>query len=165
MGRRSRKAGPARPVAPPSAPEGAPAAPPPPRAPVMGERRARMGEAPPAPWSPFPLVELCILVGIVMIIGGFAFGGDRRGVLLTCGFALVALASLELTIREHFAGYRSHTALLALFCALATIIPLSFLQTIPKILLLVLGVAVFAAVFLFLRRVFTRRSGGLGFRA
>jgi hypothetical protein len=124
-----------------------------------------MDEAPPAPWSPFPLVELCILVGIVMIIGGFAFGGDRRGVLLACGFSLVALATLELVVREHFAGYRSHSAVLALFCMLATVIPLSFLQAVPKPVLLALGLVVFAATFLLLRKLFARRSGGFGFRA
>lgn len=124
-----------------------------------------MGEAPPAPWSPFPLVELCILVGIVMIVGGFAFGGDRKTVLLTAGFALVALASLELVVREHFAGFRSHSAILALFCGLATVIPLSFLQAIPKIALVVLGWGIFGGAFWLLRRSFMKRSGGLGFRA
>lgn len=124
-----------------------------------------MGEAPPAPWSPFPLVELCILVGIVMIAGGFAFGGDRRALLVTCGFSLVALASLELVVREHFAGFRSHSAIIALACMLGTVIPLSFLNAIPKVVLLAAGLAIFAASFVALRRAFARRSGGFGFRA
>jgi len=124
-----------------------------------------MDEAPPAPWSPFPLVEICILVGIVFIAVGFIFGDDRRALLVTCGFSLVALASLELVIREHFAGYRSHSAVIALACMLATVIPLSFLNAIPKVVLLAAGLAVFAASFVALRKAFTRRSGGLGFRA
>jgi len=110
-------------------------------------------------------VELCILVGILMIAGGFAFGGDRRAILVTCGFSLVALASLELVVREHFAGYRSHSAVIALACMLGTVIPLSFLNAIPKVVLLAGGVAVFAGAFVLLRKAFLKRSGGFGFRA
>src|SRR4051794_16914105 len=63
------------------------------------DRRARMEEAPKAPWAPFPLVELCILLGIVAIVLGFADVGGKRGWLLIGGFTLVTLAALELAIR------------------------------------------------------------------
>src|SRR4051812_180801 len=105
MGKRSRK----RSLPPAAEREPQPAPPvverPPPSPPT---RRARIEEAPKAPWSPVPLVELCILLGLVLVVWGFAGGGDRRGALLGCGFALVSIAALELSIREHFSGYRSH---------------------------------------------------------
>jgi hypothetical protein len=158
MGRRSRKRseGPAvAPAQPPPAPRRAPAPP---------TRKARLQDAPQAPWSPFPLVELTILIGIVLIVLGFVGVGDRRGLFLICGFALVSLAALELSLREHFAGYRSHTSLLA---GLAGFIAgaLAVAAGTPKLTVLIIAVAVGLATFPLLRRAFKRRSGGLGFRA
>ena len=165
MGRRSRKRGStsAPPAVRPAG--GAPAQParPAPRAPRG--RRARMDEAPKAPWSPFPLVELCILLGLVFIVWGFAGGGSRRGVLLLCGFTLVTLASLELAIREHFAGFRSHSALLAGVCAIVAVVPLFFFTSLPQVVLLVVGIVAFTGAFALLRAAFRARAGGIGFRA
>jgi hypothetical protein len=159
MGRRSRKRG----TTPAARPAHAPA--PAQRAGVPRDRRALMDEAPAAPWSPFPLVELCILLGLVLIVWGFAGGGAREGLLLACGFTLVTLASLELAVREHFAGYRSHSALLAGVCALAAVVPLFFFTALPQVVLLAVGVAVFASAVALLRAAFRARAGGLGFRA
>src|SRR4051794_26917951 len=159
MGRRSRKRGPT----PASRPVQAPA--PARRAGRPPDRRARMANAPAAPWSPVPLVELCILLGLVLIVWGFAGGGSREGLLLACGFTLVTLASLELAIREHFAGYRSHSALLAGVCALAAVVPLFFFTALPQVVLLAVGIAVFATAIALLRTAFRARAGGLGFRA
>src|SRR4051812_24043687 len=118
MGRRSRKrsstaAEPDEPVSPQPARSAAPRPVPARPRTYNTTMRAKLEEAPKAPWSPFPLVELCILLGIVLIVWGFLGGGSRRGAMLGCGFALVSLSGLELSIREHFAGYRSHSALLA----------------------------------------------------
>ncbi len=77
-----------------------------PRPPIDDER-------PPAPWGSFPLVEIVVLVALVMLAVGFFAGGDRGPVLLGTGLALGSLAGLELSVREHFGGYRSHTLLLA----------------------------------------------------
>src|SRR3954466_12178064 len=157
MGKRSRKRS-----LPPAA-EGGPAAEPAPpvvdRAPQTAPtRRARLDEAPKAPWSPFPLVELCILLGLVLVVWGFVGGGDRRGVLLGCGFALVSLAALELSIREHFSGYRSHSTLLSGAAAVLVALPLFFLTSLRQEVLLGVGLVVFAAAFAGLRRVFRRRT-------
>src|SRR4051812_41944202 len=115
MGRRSRKRS-AEPAAaatrtPPPPEARAPAPAPPPRRAAVPppSRRARLEDAPKAPWSPFPLVELTILLGIVLMVLGFFGVADRRGPFLICGFALVLLSGLELSLREHFAGYRSHS--------------------------------------------------------
>jgi hypothetical protein len=156
MGRRSRKRSPT--AAAPASPAAART--------HAGTRthRARMAEAPKAPWSPFPLVELCVLVAIVLIVAGVLSDGSRRGALLAGGIALACLAGLELAIREHFAGFRSHSALLAGAAALAVAVPLFLLTGLPQLVLVAVAALVFAAGFLVLRRTFQARSGGLGFR-
>ena len=112
-----------------------------------------------------PLVELCVLAGLVLIVVALVRGGDRAGLLLACGVALASLAGLELSIREHFAGYRSHTTVLAGAAAVLTAVPLFFFTGVPQPVLLVVAVLVFAAAFVPLRRAFRARSGGVGFRA
>jgi hypothetical protein len=132
---------------------------------VPVDRRARLSQAPPAPWSPFPLVELCILAGLILIVVGFFAGGDRRGLLLVVGFALVSISAVELSIREHFAGFRSHTTLLAAMIAIVPVVPLYVATSLPQVVLLIIGVVLFLVAFGLLRATFARRTGGLGFRA
>ena len=173
MGRRSRKRATAPPP-PPALPvaEDAPArraaasgAPrPAPPAPRTATYKSRREDAPQPAWAPFPLTELCILLSIVLIVLGFFSHGDRRGVLLAGGFALVTLASGELAVREHFAGYRSHSSLLAGICAVVAAVPF-WLAPVPQELVLVVGVVAFVAGLIGFRRAFMRRSGGVGFRA
>jgi hypothetical protein len=158
MGRRSRKRGLTAPAPPPVAER------PRPRATPHGPR-ARMAHAPAAAWSPFPLTELVVLFALALIIAGVLTDGGRRGALLACGFALVSLAGLELAIREHFAGYRSHSTLIGAACAIAVDAPLYVWTALPQVVLLVIGVGVFALVLTRMRRAFRTRSGGLGFRA
>ena len=67
-------------------------------------------ELPPAPWGSFPLAELTILAGIVMLVVG-VFGGGATAIGI--GVVLAGLGGMEVAIREHLAGYRSHTTLLA----------------------------------------------------
>jgi hypothetical protein len=158
MGRRSRKRGLTAPAPPPVAERPRPQ-------PAAQGPRARMADAPTAPWSPFPLTELVVLLSMALIVGGVLTDGGRRGALLGCGFALVSLAGLELALREHFAGYRSHSTLLAAACAIVVDAPLFLWTGVPQVVLLVLGIGVFALVFTRLRSAFRARSGGLGFRA
>ncbi|UTI65758.1 hypothetical protein NBH00_05970 [Paraconexibacter antarcticus] len=165
MGKRSRKREPtgqprARPTT-ASAGRGAPAAAP--AAPTS--RKARMAEAPPAPWSPFPLVELCILAGLILLGVGFFSTGDGRLTLLVVGLALVAISAIELSIREHFAGFRSHTTLLAAATVIFPLVPLTVVFSIPRVPMLVAGAVLFGIMFIVLRSVFARRAGGFGFRA
>ena len=159
MGKRSRKRGAT--VAPPQ-----PTAAEPVRAQAAAQvsRRARMDEAPKAPWSPFPLTELVILLALILLAVGFFSSGDRRGVLIGVGLVLASLAGGELALREHFAGYRSHTTLLA---GLAGFVvgALAVAVGVAKLAVLIIAVVVAVACFPLLRRAFMRRSGGLGFRA
>ena len=87
-----------------------------------------MDEAPKAPWSPFPLVELCVLVALVLIVVGVrrrAATAPRRAS-SPAGSRWPRSAGLELALREHFAGYRSHSALLAGAVAVVAVVPLFF---------------------------------------
>ena len=162
MGRRSRKrAG--------GAPAPAPAAPAAPRAKqapqAVPARRARMEEAPKAPWHPFPLAELCVLVGIIVLVVGFTSEGDRRLTLLVAGMALASLAGLEVAVREHFAGYRSHSSLLGGLVAVLVAVPIFLLTDVRGEIILVASVLVGGLVFHLARKAFARRAGGLRFRA
>src|SRR3954453_13797412 len=103
-------------------------------------RRARMDEAPKAPWSPFPLVELCIFIGLVLLVVGFA---TKHALFVLCGVGLVGIASLELAIREHFTGYRSHSSLLALAAAVATMAVLGIAIGVDRLAAVIAGAVVF----------------------
>ena len=126
--------------------------------------KARREEAPEAPWHPFPLVELAILSGLILIVAAFFVGGDARPVLLLGGVALVSIASLELAIREHFAGYRSHSTLLAAVTGLGLVAPLWWTPLRQEILIVVFFL-IAALAFRGLRTTFARRAGGLSWRA
>jgi hypothetical protein len=123
-----------------------------------------MSEAPKAPWHPFPLVELAILSGIVLLVAGFVVGGSSGGVLVIGGILVVAVASLELSIREHFHGYRSHSALLAGVVAVGLMAGL-FLAGLPQIAAIAVGLVAGGLSFVALRRTFQAKSGGLSWRA
>ena len=160
MGRRSRK----RP-APPRAERRDPPAAEPRTPPAPMSRRARLEEAPKPPWHPFPLVELCILGGLVLMVVGFTKGGNRGGLFAVCGIALVGVASLELAVREHFAGYRSHSSLLAAAAGVGTMLVLGIALGVTRLVAIGAGGVVFLVALLALRAAFRRRTGGIAFRA
>jgi hypothetical protein len=118
-------------------------------------------ERPPAPWGNAPLAELVILAGIVALAFG-VFGG--RPTAIGVGVALAGLGGLEVAIREHFAGYRSHTTLIA-GAAFVLVTGLVFYAA-DQILAVALGcgAAAFLVVFYLARRAFQRVSGGLSYR-
>jgi hypothetical protein len=159
MGKRSRK----RVADPePSWVRGTAAVPAPP-APRTVTWKADRADAPRAPWAPFPLNELCILLGLVALVAAVVAGAGPRPVLLVAGLALASLGSAELALREHLAGFRSHSTLLAGAAAILVAVPL-WLSPLPTDVLPVAGVAVFALAHVRLRRAFRARSGGVGFR-
>jgi lysylphosphatidylglycerol synthetase-like protein (DUF2156 family) len=118
-------------------------------------------ERPPAPWGSAPLAELVILAGIVSLAIG-AIGGHPTAIGI--GVALAGLGGLEVAIREHFAGYRSHTTLLA-GAAFVLVTGLVFYVA-HQILAVALaaGAVAFAVTFYLARRAFQRASGGLTYR-
>jgi len=172
MGRRSRQraSAPVPPrervgvATPPSRERVAAPAPPPARAAdppaTTAARRSRRDAAPEAPWGSFPLVELCALAGIALGVWGIA---TRNGVLLTGAAFLGSVAGLEVALREHLGGYRSHTLVLTGTVTVATL-ALLLLAGVPHATVLIAGPAVVVAGLVGFRQLFKRRSGGAGMR-
>jgi hypothetical protein len=104
-----------------------------------------------------------VLLALVIGVAGFVTGGDRGGMMLAAAAALGSLAGLELAIREHFAGYRSHTTVLAAAPAVLVLGALFFAAA-PRVVMLGAAIGVFATAYWALRELFKRRSGGYGFR-
>jgi hypothetical protein len=162
MGRRSRQRANASPRERRPAPAPRPAPPPPAPLPTA-VRRSRRDAAPQPPWGSFPLVELCALSAIVLGVWGIVRGGHGGGVLITAAALLGSVAGLEVAIREHLGGYRSHTLVLSGTCAFATIAILFFADA--ERTTMVVGAAVVLVVALVaFRTLFKRRSGGVGMR-
>lgn len=128
--------------------------------------RPSLDERPPPLWAPFPLTELLVLAGIVLMVWGFfADGGREANGKLAAGLVVASIAGLELAIREHVTGFRSHTTLLAGAVGIATIVLLAFVGGLDVLgPLLIAGVLAFAGSFYGLRQLFKRRSGGYAFR-
>jgi hypothetical protein len=108
-----------------------------------------------------PLAELVILAGIVALVIG-VIGGQPTAI--GVGVALAGLGGLEVAVREHFAGYRSHTTLLA-GAAFVLVTGLVFYAA-GQVLAVALGfgAVAFLLVFFLARRAFQRASGGLSYR-
>lgn len=119
-----------------------------------GQRQlGREGERPESRFGGLPISELGILAGFVALVIGFVQGG---GPALVVGIVVCALGVVEVTAREHFSGYRSHTALLAAIPAVALEAGMVAIFGAPKqrALVLVVAVPVFALLFWLLRRKF-----------
>ena len=71
---------------------------------------------------------------------------------------------IELAVREHFAGYRSHTLLLAGAIGVAVVAALYLLAKVVAGIALLAGIAAFAAFGWLFASAFRRRSGGALFR-
>jgi hypothetical protein len=80
------------------------------------------------------------------------------------GVVLGGLGGLEVSLREHLAGYRSHTTLLAGTVFVLTVGGLFYLAGLILAVCLGVGAVAFLVAFLLLRRRFQRASGGLSFR-
>lgn len=119
-------------------------------------------ERPPAPWGSAPLAELVILAGIVSLVIG-VIGGNPTAIGL--GVALAGLGGMEVAIREHFAGYRSHTTMLAGFVFVLVTGLVFYAAGQILAVALAIGAFAFAIVFYLARRAFQKASGGLSFRA
>ena len=111
------------------------------------------GERPPSPFGGLPVSEIAIAGGVVALV----FGVIRQGgPALIGGVVLCLLGVIEVTAREHFSGYRSHTVLLAGIPAVVAefVIVLTVGPPAIRVLLLVPVAAVFGACAWFLRRRF-----------
>jgi hypothetical protein len=107
-------------------------------------------------------VEIVTLIAIVLLALGFlVVQGSQGAVMIGVGVALGSLAGLELSIREHFAGYRSHTLLLSGFLAAIVLAALFYLAPpkVPVVVRLAVGALVFAGAARALSLAFQRRAG------
>jgi hypothetical protein len=137
-----------------------PVRPVPPPAPVPAARpAARERQRPRAPWHPVPLAELCVLVGIVLMVAAVIVGldADRGRLMLVTGMALGSLGGLDTAAREHFAGFRAHHGTLAGVPAIAAAAIAAFARA-PWIVVVIVAVLVFAGTLLLLRRAWRRAS-------
>jgi lysylphosphatidylglycerol synthetase-like protein (DUF2156 family) len=125
------------------------------------KRVSRPDERPPAPWGNAPLAELVILAGIVCLAVG-AIGGNPA--LIGVGVACAGLGGMEVAVREHFAGYRSHTTLLAGAAFVLTTALVVYVGNQILAVALAIGAVAFAIAFYLARRAFQRASGGLSYR-
>ncbi len=132
---------------------------------VAGREPPAPGERPQAPWHPLPLSELLILVGAIGVIVGLLRGGTGGAAPLFAGIGAVAIGTIEVTLREHRSGFRSHTILLAALPAIAlhtaVVLTVAAFTRVPHVLnagLLVLDAAVFLVLFRLLRARFQDAS-------
>src|SRR5437764_12746530 len=164
MGKRSRKRAPER--APTTRAERDAARTAAPARPAIRRRATR--ERPPAPWGSFPLTELVVLLALILGIIGFIKLDTQRGkVMVTAAMALGSLGGLEVSIREHFAGFKSHTSLLAASAAVAAMILIGVVgagSTAALGIAVAPGALIFVLSFWRLREPVRRRSGRASFR-
>jgi len=118
-------------------------------------------ERPPAPWGNFPLGPLSVLAGLVLIVIGLI---NANPVQLAIGVGLGMLGGLELSLREHFAGFRSHTTLLAGFVAVVAVGATFYGAHWILWQSLLLGAVLGAPAFWWLRKKFEKASGGLSYK-
>ncbi|MBK5232662.1 MAG: hypothetical protein JJE13_06740 [Thermoleophilia bacterium] len=106
-------------------------------------------------------MELAVLAGLILIVVGAITGNPTQ---LAIGLALGSLGGLELSVREHFAGFRSHTTLLAgVVFVLATGLSY-FVALLVLWKCLVIGFSLGGLAWGYLRRVFEKKSGGLSYK-
>jgi hypothetical protein len=131
-----------------------------------GAPRARgaagAGERPRPPWYPLPLSELLILVGAIATVIGLRRGVSNGSPALFAGLAAVMIGTVEVTLREHLSGYRSHALILALLPTIvfhsAVALGVAAFTQVPtwlNVALLLLDGALFAFLFKLLRAHFT----------
>ena len=103
---------------------------------------------------------------MLLAAGFFVVQGSSGAVLIGAGLALGSMAGLELSIREHLSGYRSHTLMLAGAPAVAVVALLFYLAPgdLRPAIPLAGGAVVFVAATIGLRALFRKRSGGLNLK-
>ena len=95
------------------------------------------------------------------MVGFLAGSGARQATLLAAGSVIASLGALEVSAREHFAGYRSHTLLLAAIPALIVLGLLFYLapSSLPPVARLAIGAVVYGLAAWGLTTAFRARSG------
>ncbi len=134
-----------------------------PGAPAPSQRKE---ERPDPLWGSFPLSEIVIAIGLVLLIVGLFLSPDRGRLVVAVGLVLAALGGLEIAAREHFTGFRSHTTLLAAGAGTASIAVVLLIgqDSLPLWVALLIGLGTGGLAAVGLVRAFRRRTGGSSFR-
>jgi hypothetical protein len=131
---------------------------------ALAPGRTGPADRPPAPWGDFPLTEIAIFIGIVLLIAGFFISPPQGFVMIAVGLALGALGGLELSIREHFAAYRSHTLLLSAAVGVPVFGGLFIATELNPAICIAAGAVAFGGAAWLFASAFRRRSGGALYR-
>jgi hypothetical protein len=100
-----------------------------------------------------------VLAGIVLIVlGVLSFDSDRGRAMLLCGMLLGSLGGFDTAAREHFAGYRSHSMILAGIPAVGLAAILYF-ASLPWPVVVAGALIAFAGAVTLLARAYERRAG------
>jgi hypothetical protein len=132
--------------------------------PAIRRAHRRPGDRPRAPWGSFPLSEIVVFIGIVVLIAGFFVAPPQGFVMIAVGLGLGSLAGLELSVREHFAGYRSHTLLLSAAIGVPIFGVLFVTTRVSTPICVAAGLVAFGGSAWLFTQAFRRRSGGARFR-
>jgi hypothetical protein len=151
--RRKRRRRVANPSAVPAAPK-----------PAVERPKRSAHDRPAAPWGSFPLTEIVILVGVVLLVIGFFVTPPQGFVMIAVGLGLASLAGLELSIREHFAAYRSHTLILASAIGVPVFGGLFIATKLNPAICVAAGMLAFGGAAYLFASAFRRRSGGALYR-
>jgi hypothetical protein len=130
----------------------------------VSRRRAGNIDRPPPLWGSFPLTEIVIFVGLLLLVVGFFFPPPQGLVMIGVGLGLGSLAGLELSIREHFAAYRSHTLLLSAAIGVPVFGGLFLATKLSPAICVAVGLLAFGGAAWFFASAFRRRSGGALYR-
>jgi hypothetical protein len=127
-------------------------------------RKAGNVDRPPPLWGTFPLTEIVIFIGLVVFVAGFFIGPPQGLVMIGVGAGLGSLAGLELSIREHFTAYRSHSLLLSAVIGVPVFGALLLATKIPTPICVAAGLLAFGGAAWLFASAFRRRSGGALYR-
>jgi hypothetical protein len=130
----------------------------------VSRRRAGNIDRPPPLWGSFPLTEIVIFIGLVLLIVGFFFPPPQGLVMIGVGLGLGSLAGLELSIREHFAAYRSHTLVLSAAIGVPVFGGLFLATKVSPAICVAAGLVAFGGAAWLFTSAFRRRSGGALYR-
>ena len=100
-----------------------------------------------------------MLAGIVLIVLGLlSLDTDRGRAMLLCGLALGSLGGFDTAAREHFAGYRSHSMVLAGIPAVG-LAALLYFAAVPWPAVVAGALIAFGVGAMLLARAYERRAG------
>jgi predicted membrane channel-forming protein YqfA (hemolysin III family) len=101
---------------------------------------------------------------VLLLVVGFFVPPPQGFVMIAVGLGLASLAGLELSIREHFAAYRSHTLLLAAAIGVPVFGGLFAATKLNPAVCVGAGLVAFGGAAYLFASAFRRRSGGALYR-